>query len=157
MSSHYAKHTIKTDQKPSTMESVHGSKSMDQITDTSKPSNDGSRKTTAISCEVRGNLYPSLKAAAEELGISPSAITSMLDRQGTLETAGLGRTGPVGKANAARSISLWGVTFASRTEAARELGMERSCFSKRISKSATKGQKEALMLSVMTYLKKHGK
>lgn len=157
MSSHFAKTATKLGQVLYTKTNVHGSSEMAQITPISKPSKHGLKKTTAIPCEIRGEVYPSFKAAAEALGISPTAITRMLNRKGTLETVGLGKNGPIGKTNAAKEITLWGETFASRTEAAKALGMTRECFSKRISKSASQNQKHSLMLSVMQYKQKRAK
>jgi hypothetical protein len=83
----------------------------------------------------------------------------MLDRKGTLDTVGLGKKnpGPVGKANAAKPITLWGVTFASRADAARKLEICRVKLTRHISKNAPKKDKEALMMFVMNYLNKRDK
>lgn len=88
--------------------------------------------------------------------MTPASITQMLDRKGTLETVGLGKKnpGPVGKTNAAKPITLWGITFASRTDAARKLEICRVKFTRHISKNASHKDKEALMMFMMNYLNK---
>ena len=112
--------------------------------------------TTAIPCEIRGVIYPSMAAAAKAVGVTPASITKMLDRKGNLDTVGLGKKnpGPLGKANAAKPITLWGVTFASRADAARKLEICRVKLTRHISKNASHKNKEALMMFVMNYLNK---
>ncbi len=88
--------------------------------------------------------------------MTPASITQMLDRKGNLETVGLGKKnpGPVGKTNAAKPITLWGVTFASRADAARKLEICRVKLTRHISKNASHKDKEALMMFMMNYLNK---
>ena len=113
-------------------------------------------RTTAIPCEIRGVVYSSITAAAKAVGVTPASITQMLDRKGTLETVGLGKKnpGPVGKTNAAKPITLWRITFASRTDAARKLGICRMKVTRMISKTASQKEKDELMMFMMNYLNK---
>ena len=135
---------------------MDGSNETGQTTPISEQSKYHLRKTTAIPCEIRGVVYPSITAAAKAVGVTPASITQMLDRKGTLETVGLGKKnpGPVGKTNAAKPITLWGIKFASRTDAAKKLGICRVKFTRSISKAASKTEKETLMMFVMNYLNK---
>lgn len=158
MSSHYANHITKTDQRPSTTENDLGSKSTDQTTDTSKPSENGSTHFNAMPVMIRGVLYQSHKEAAEALGVSPSAISQRLKKTGSADTVGLGvSAGMYGNTNRAIPISILGCEFPSRTIAAEELGITRSQLTKWISKKASHTQREMLMLSVMKYKQKHAK
>lgn len=159
MSSHFVKTATKLGQVLYTKINVDGSNETAQTTPISKKSEYHLRKTTAIPCEIRGILYPSITAAAKAVGVTPASITQMLDRKGTLDTVGLGKKnpGPVGKANAAKPITLWGVTFASRADAARKLEICRVKLTRHISKNAPKKDKEALMMFVMNYLNKRDK
>lgn len=158
MSSHYAKHTTKTDQRPSITESNHGSINMDQITDTSKPLGDGSTHFNAMPVMIRGTLYSSHKEAADALGVTTSAISQRLRVKGSADTVGLGLAGGApGNTNRAKEISIFGVDFPSRTIAAQELGITRSQLCKWISEKASNSQREMLMLSVMKYKSKRAK
>jgi hypothetical protein len=156
MSSHFVKTATKLGQVLYTKINVDGSNKTDQTTPISEQSKYHLRKTTAIPCEIRGVVYPSITAAAKAVGVTPASITQMLDRKGTLETVGLGKKnpGPVGKTNAAKPITLWRITFASRTDAARKLGICRMKVTRMISKTASQKKKDELMMFMMNYLNK---
>lgn len=63
--------------------------------------------------KIRGQVFDTVKAAAEHFGVRPYAVYKALDR-GTIETLGLGRKKP---------ITLCGRTFESQCELARYLGL----------------------------------
>ena len=98
---------------------------------------------------VRGRRYASQKNAAAALGITPSAISTMLAKKGDLSTAGLGPTGAPGNQNAARPVKIGPMTFPSRIKAARALGITRSQLTNWISPKATRVQREMLLAAVM--------
>jgi hypothetical protein len=156
MSSHFVKTATKLGQVLYTRTNVSGLNEMALTTHISKPSKYHLNRTTAIPCEIRGVVYPSITAAARAVGVTPATITQTLNRKGNLETVGLGKKnpGPAGQTNAAKPITLWGIKFASRTDAAKKLGICRVKFTRSISKAASKTEKETLMMFVMNYLNK---
>lgn len=103
----------------------------------------------AMPVMIRGRRYASQVNAAKALGITQSAISTMLAKKGDLSTAGLGPTGAPGNQNAARPLKIGPMTFASRIEAARALGVSRSQITKWISPKATRVQREMLLAAVM--------
>jgi hypothetical protein len=158
MSSHYVKTATKLGQMLYTKTRDCGSNETDQITDTSKPSENGSTHFNAMPVMIRGVLYQSHKEAAAALGISPSAISQRLKKTGSTDTVGLGvSAGMYGNTNRAIPITILGCEFPSRTIAAEELGITRSQLTKWISPKASHAQREMLMLSVMKYKQKHAK
>ena len=158
MSSHFAKTATRLGQMLYTKTSDCGSSETAQITDTLKPSGNGSTHFNAMPVMIRGVLYPSQKEAAAALGVSPSAISQRLKRKDTAETVGLGvSAGMYGNTNRAVPITILGCEFPSRTIAAEELGITRSQLTKWISPKASHAQKEMLMLSVVKYRQKHDK
>ena len=155
MSSPCAKHITKMDRKQSTTENDHGSKSMDQTTNTLKQSEDGSTHFNAMPVMIRGVVYSSHREAAKELGVSASAISNLLRRKGSADTVGLGLAGGApGNKSRRKPITILGCKFPSRTIAAEELEITRSQLTKWISPKASNGQREMLMLSVMKYKRK---
>jgi predicted XRE-type DNA-binding protein len=103
----------------------------------------------AMPVVVRGRQYPSQKDAAAALGITQSALSHMLAKRGNLAMAGLGPTGAPGNQNNARPFKIGPLTFASRVEAARALGVSRSQITKWISPKASAVQREMLLAAVM--------
>lgn len=68
---------------------------------------------------IRGVIYPSQRAAAKALGVSPASVNNALER-GAEDSIGLGRQN-----NNARPVTIDGVTYRSRAEAARRLGISK--------------------------------
>lgn len=68
--------------------------------------------------EVRGVIYPSVKATSEALGITRDAVYSALAR-GKMDGLGLGH-------NRRKTIELAGVVFPSISAASKALGFSRS-------------------------------
>lgn len=98
---------------------------------------------------VRGVVYPSHKAAAKALGIGPSAISQRLRKTGSADTCGLsGAGGVIGNKNAAKSISIAGVHFASRDDAARSLGISRYQLKRWTSPNATEAMRQMLIAAI---------
>ena len=158
MSYRYVKTATKLGQMLYTKTSDCGSNETDQITDTSKPSENGSTHFNAMPVMIRGVLYQSHKEAAAALGVSPSAISQRLKKTGSTDTVGLGvSAGMYGNTNRAIPITILGCEFPSRTIAAEELGITRSQLTKWISPKASHAQREMLMLSVMKYKQKRDK
>ena len=158
MSSHYAKTATKLGQMLYTKTNGCGSNETDQTTDTSKPSRNGSRHFNAMPVMIRGVLYQSHKEAAEALGVSTSAISQRLRVNGNAETVGLGLKGAsIGNTNRAREITIWDMTFPSRTKAAELLGISRSQLTKWTSPKASKWQQNQLLIYALRYKRNRDK
>lgn len=73
--------------------------------------------------DVRGKIYPSVRAVCEEFGVTPNAVYSSLSR-GATHTLGLG-TGArkVFKGGKPKSFELGGKKFESLAAASRYLGL----------------------------------
>lgn len=76
-----------------------------------------------IRVDVRGKIYPSVRAVCEEFGLTPNAVYSSMSR-GRTHTLGLG-TGAraVFKGGRPREFEFGGVKFSSMAEASRFLGL----------------------------------
>jgi predicted transcriptional regulator len=98
---------------------------------------------------IRGQHYPSQRAAALALGVTQSAVSRMLTNRGHLEGCGLRKYGAPGNRNASRPLTIGPLTFESRTKAAEALGITRNQISRWISKRATPSQREMLLAAVM--------
>ncbi len=158
MSSHYAKTATKLGQMLYTKTNDCGLNETDQTTDTSKPSENGSRHFNAMPVVIRGVLYQSHKEAAEALGVSTSAISQRLRVSGSADTVGLGLKGAtMGNTNRAREITIWDMTFPSRTKAAELLGISRSQLTKWTSPKASKWQQNQLLLHALRYKRERDK
>lgn len=86
--------------------------------------------------KVRGVVYPSVKAAAEALGITANAVYSALGR-GNMDTVGTGKNKP-------QSIQLDGLSFPSIRAASLALGFKRTYLSKVLSKGGDKSYSKVL-------------
>lgn len=71
---------------------------------------------------IRGVTYPSVKVAAEALGVTINAIYSALNR-GNIDTVGLGKSRP-------KSVELDGLSFPSIRAASLALGFGRTYLGK---------------------------
>jgi len=106
----------------------------------------------AMPVVIRGRVYPSHKEAAEAMGVTSSAISQRLRIKGSADTVGLGLAGGVpGNTNAAKELTIFGVTFPSRSQAAKDLGVSRSQLTKWIAPTASFAQREMLLAALMTY------
>jgi transcriptional regulator with XRE-family HTH domain len=105
---------------------------------------------------IRGQHYPSQRAAAAALGVTESAVSRMLTKRGELSVCGLRKYGAPGNRNASRPLTIGPLTFESRTKAAERLGITRNQISRWISKRATPGQREMLIAAVMRLSMKEG-
>ena len=77
----------------------------------------------AMPCRINGKVYPSQIRAAYDLGVRPSTISNAIRRGHEDRVAtGLGR---LGNKNAGRRVSLFGLSWPSRKDAAADLGMSR--------------------------------
>ena len=76
---------------------------------------------------IRGILYPSVKAAAEALGVTINAIYSALAR-GNIDTVGTGKSQP-------QPVDLDGITFPSIRSASLALGFKRTYLTKALTSS----------------------
>ena len=110
----------------------------------------------AMPVVIRGQHYPSQRAAAAALGVTESAVSRMLTKRGELSVCGLRKYGAPGNRNASRPLTIGPLTFESRTKAAEVLGITRNQISRWISKRATPGQREMLLAAVMRLSMKEG-
>jgi predicted transcriptional regulator len=117
---------------------------------------DGIPHFNAMPVLIRGQHYPSQRAAAAALGITQSAVSRMLTNKGELSACGLRKYGAPGNRNASRPLTIGPLTFESRTKAAEVLGITRNQISRWISKRATPGQREMLLAAVMRLSMKEG-
>lgn len=93
--------------------------------------------------KIRGVTYPSVKAAAEAMGVKRDAIYSALAR-GSIDTVGLGKSQP-------QPITLDGITFSSIRSASLALGFGRTYLGKVLSKGGDKAY--AKLLAALTAYK----
>lgn len=78
--------------------------------------------------------------------------------KGSADTVGLGLGGGVpGNKNAAKELTIFGVTFQSRVQAAKELGITRSRLTKWIAPTASDAQRQMLLAALMKYQMRCGK
>ena len=103
----------------------------------------------AMPVVIRGQHYPSQRAAAAALGVTQSAVSRMLTNRGHLEGCGLRKYGAPGNQNNARPLTVGPMTFPSRKKAAEALGITRNQISRWVSKRATVAQLEMLLAAVM--------
>lgn len=109
----------------------------------------------AMPVRIRGVDYLSAREAAKAIGVSPSAISKALKETGTADNVGQGMLGAKpGNKNGCKSLTIAGLTFTSRTEAAKELGVTRSQITKWISPNASSAQRQMLLAAVMRYCQK---
>lgn len=100
---------------------------------------------------IRGELYPSQKAAAKALGLVPSAIAQSLLRNGHCDKVGIGN-GRVGNTNArSHPVRIGNLQFRSQLGAARALGVHRSLVRRYIVGDLKQAGKERLLRAAMTY------
>ena len=106
----------------------------------------------AMPVMIRGRVYSSHKEAAEAMGVTPSAISQRLRVNGSADTVGLGLgRGVPGNTNAAKELTILGVTFQSRSQAAKDLGVSRSQLTKWIAPTASNAQRQMLLAALMKY------
>ena len=112
----------------------------------------------AMPVSIRGTVYSSHREAAQAMGVMPSAISQRLRMKGSADTVGLGLGGGVpGNKNAAKELTIFGVTFQSRVQAAKELGITRSRLTKWIAPTASDAQRQMLLAALMKYQMRCGK
>lgn len=130
---------------------------MAPTTHTSTPSRNGWPHYNAMPVRIRGVDYQSGREAAKAIGVSPSAISKALKETGTADNVGQGMLGAKpGNKNGCKSLTIAGLTFTSRTEAAKELGVTRSQITKWISPNASSAQRQMLLAAAMRYHQKKG-
>ena len=106
----------------------------------------------AMPVSIRGTVYSSQREAAQAMGVTPSAICNRLRAKGSADTVGLGLGGGApGNKNAAKELTIFGVTFQSRVQAAKELGITRSQMTKWIAPTASYAQRQMLLAAMMKY------
>lgn len=72
-----------------------------------------------------GVVWPSQSACARAHGVSPSAVSSHLERHGNLNLMACGMRGRNGRAAKSKPLDIDGRTFASQSDLARQLGTTR--------------------------------
>lgn len=96
--------------------------------------------------KIREHVFPSVTAAAEHFGATPSAI-SMANRRGRLNQVGMGSKGP-GKS---RKVSIAGRSYRSMAQASRDLGFHEDY----LSTSLRLGRKSSVLKVAEAALAKH--
>lgn len=106
----------------------------------------------AMPVSIRGTVYPSQAEAAKAMGVVPSAISQRLRVRGSADTVGLGLGGGSrGNTNTSKELKIFGHTFPSRKQAAKELRISRNQLHHWISDKASDAQKQMLLAAVMAY------
>ena len=95
--------------------------------------------------KVRGVIYQSVRHAAESLGVTIAAVYSAL-RRGTMDSVGLGNT-------QRKPTELFGLKFASLSDACRVLGFRRGYIQKVIATNSHIGM-ERIRVAVYIYKQK---
>jgi len=94
---------------------------------------------------VRGKAYPSIRAAAQAIGVTERWAYRNLQLKGHLEEAGRAR---FGNRNARRTpVRIYGFEFSSMTDAGRALGMNRNSVRRALSPDASPADRERLYLA----------
>jgi len=103
--------------------------------------------------EVRGTVYPSVKAAAKALGIKPASISSYLGRRGHTDGLGLGSSSPNRNRTAHRkkAIEIHGYRFESIRAAADALGLPYQSFHRTVTKPMTPKKSDRLLRIIMEW------
>lgn len=100
---------------------------------------------------IRGELYPSQKAAAKALGLSPNAIAQSLLRNGHCDKVGIGNA-RTGNTNAhSRPVRIGNLQFRSQLGAAKALGVHPSLVRRYMVGELKQAGKERLLRAAMTY------
>lgn len=97
---------------------------------------------------IRGVVYPTVRAAADQFGVTPDAIYQAL-RRGTQDRVGLKSIRPTGK-SCSRPVGLGPFMWESRRAAAKALGMKENTLSKRL----VAGRLDPLIREAMRILQK---
>ena len=91
---------------------------------------------------AQGKAYPSIRKAAEAIGISERWAYRNLQIKGHLEEAGRAR---FGNRNAKRTpVTIYGLRFESLSEAGRALGMNRNSVRRALSANSSRADRERL-------------
>jgi hypothetical protein len=111
--------------------------------------------THPLNCpvEVRGRLYPSIKAAAADLGIKPASVSSYLGRRGHTEGLGLGHRSPNRNRTPRnmRPVTIHGHRFETIKAAADALGVNYQGLHKTIRTGMTPKKSDRLLRLVMQW------
>lgn len=103
---------------------------------------------------VRGQTFPSVKAAAQALKVKPASISSYLIRYGHLDGVGLGFKSPARNRTPrnVKPVVIHGFSFQTISEAAGALGVNYQALSKTLrSKPMTPRQSDRLLRLVMEW------
>lgn len=100
--------------------------------------------------DASGKLFPSIRAAAREHGVSPFTISRHLNRHGDLTRLGMGQSRP-GCQNASKPFHIGDRVFPSRLRAASELGISPSQLYRWTRKNASASMKDRLLVAIMAY------
>lgn len=84
----------------------------------------GNRASTCCPCEVRGKVFPSLRAAAKALQVKPNTISTHLAKHGHLDFVGTGSGGSRRwSMHRAKPVDVWGHHFPSKKALAAHIGV----------------------------------
>ena len=101
-------------------------------------------------------VWPSQKAAAKDLGVTPSAISRALRMHGHLENIGRG-PGRRGNSNApSRPVAIGPLQFRSVKRAAEELRIARITLRRLLAGEASENIREKVMAAAMDYMHRKG-
>lgn len=99
--------------------------------------------------DVRGKIYPSVRAVCEDLGVTPNAVYSALSR-GSTHTLGLG-TGAraVFKGGKPKPFELGGMKFPSLAAASRYLGLHPRTLATIVRRKSSVGMQNVIRLMMI--------
>lgn len=105
-----------------------------------------------IPVEVRGTIYPSVKAAADALGIRPASVSAYLSRNGHTNGLGLGARSPAHfNMGHCKAITIHGARFATIKDAARALGVRYTSLHRTLRTPMTPKKSDRLLRLVMEW------
>jgi len=106
---------------------------------------------TPCPVSIRGQYFPSQKAAAEALGVTPAAISQTLLRHGHCDRLGA-PSGAVGNQNAtAVPVQIGALRFRSVKSAAEQLGVSRSTLSRFMVGKSGQTARETIIAAAMRF------
>lgn len=101
--------------------------------------------------DIRGTIYPSQKAAAAALGVTPGAVAQALYRRGNCHRVGLGPQ-RYGNTNAkARAVNLFNLQFRSIKAASNALGVSRATIRRFLEPDCLPSTYSMVYAAVLTY------
>ena len=104
-----------------------------------------------VPVRIRGEVYPSITAAAHAFGVKPCTVSSQLARYGCADGVGLGCTSPRHNATGhhVKPVAIHGRSFPSIKAAADHFGVSYSWLYKALTKDSPSNWRDRLLSALM--------